>query len=150
MDECHHVSARSFEIVARQSKAKYVTGLSATVIRKDGHHPIIFMNCGPVRYMVDDKKQAVKRPFAHKVIVRKTNFRIPNPFDAERYSAIHEIYAALIDNEERNQMIVEDVLGAISNDRFPVILTERKEHLAKLKTGYRALGYEITEGKNQH
>ncbi|MGD2271646.1 MAG: DEAD/DEAH box helicase family protein, partial [Desulfobacterales bacterium] len=58
VDECHHISARSFEIVARQCKAKFVTGLSATVTRKDGHHPIIFMNCGPVRYKVDDKKQA--------------------------------------------------------------------------------------------
>lgn len=46
VDECHHISARSFEIVARQAKAKYVTGLSATVTRKDGHHPIVFMNCG--------------------------------------------------------------------------------------------------------
>jgi len=40
-----------------------VTGLSATVTRKDGHHPIIFMQCGPVRYRVDDRKQAAKRPF---------------------------------------------------------------------------------------
>ncbi len=54
VDECHHISARSFEIVARQTKAKYVTGLSATVVRKDGHHPIIFMNCGPVRHKVED------------------------------------------------------------------------------------------------
>ena len=46
VDECHHISARSFEIVARQTKAKYVTGLSATVIRKDGHHPIIFIKGG--------------------------------------------------------------------------------------------------------
>ena len=64
VDECHHISARSFEIVARQCKAKYVSGLSTTVTRKDGHHPIIFMNCGPVRYKVDDKKQAAQQdPF---------------------------------------------------------------------------------------
>ena len=43
VDECHHLSARSFELVARRSKAHYVAGLSATVTRKDGHHPIIFM-----------------------------------------------------------------------------------------------------------
>src|SRR3972149_7477449 len=48
VDECHHISAVSFEQVIRQSKARYVTGLSATVTRKDGHHPIIFMQCGPV------------------------------------------------------------------------------------------------------
>ena len=50
VDECHHLSAASFELVARRSKARYVTGLSATVARKDGHHPIIFMQCGPVRH----------------------------------------------------------------------------------------------------
>ena len=47
VDECHHLSAVSFELVARRSKARYVLGLSATVARKDGHHPIIFMQCGP-------------------------------------------------------------------------------------------------------
>ncbi len=42
-DECHHLSAVSFEAIAQQAKARFVLGLSATVTRKDGHHPIIFM-----------------------------------------------------------------------------------------------------------
>jgi superfamily II DNA or RNA helicase len=64
VDECHRLSAPSFEQVARRAKAKFVTGLSATVTRKDGHHPIIFMQCGPVRYRVDARKQAqVFSPF---------------------------------------------------------------------------------------
>ena len=50
VDECHHLSARSFEQVARRARARFVTGLSATVARKDGHHPILFMQCGPVRH----------------------------------------------------------------------------------------------------
>jgi hypothetical protein len=49
--------AASFELVARRAKARFVLGLSATVARKDGHHPIIFMQCGPVRYRVDAKQQ---------------------------------------------------------------------------------------------
>ena len=134
VDECHHISARSFEIVARQCKAKYVTGLSATVTRKDGHHPIIFMNCGPVRYKVDDKKQASERPFTHKVIVRETSFRMSALFKADQYNAIHEIYKALLESHERNQVIVSDVMNAIKNNRFPVILTERVEHLETLKS----------------
>ena len=134
VDECHHISARSFEIVARQCKAKYVTGLSATVTRKDGHHPIIFMNCGPVRYKVDDKKQAAARPFAHSVIVRETNFMMPVSFEADQYNAIHEIYKALTQSNARNQVIVSDVMNAIENNRFPVILTERVEHLEILKS----------------
>jgi superfamily II DNA or RNA helicase len=134
VDECHHISARSFEIVARQCKAKYVTGLSATVTRKDGHHPIIFMNCGPVRYKVDDKKQAAERPFVHKVVVRETNFKMPTSFEVDQYTAIHEIYKALLQSDERNQVIVTDVINAIKNNRFPVILTERVEHLETLKS----------------
>ena len=75
VDECHHLSARSFELVARRAKAKYVTGLSATVTRKDGHHPIIFMQCGPVRHRVGAQAEAKVRPFDHTVIVRPTSFR---------------------------------------------------------------------------
>ena len=133
VDECHHISARSFEIVARQSKSKFVTGLSATVLRKDGHHPIIFMNCGPIRHKVDDKKQAQQRPFAHKVIVRKTAFKADPTVETAGYSAIHEIYASLINDAKRNQMIVKDVMDAVSKKRFPVILTERKTHLEMLR-----------------
>ena len=72
VDECHHLSAQSFEQVVRRAKAKFVTGLSATVTRKDGHHPIIFMQCGPVRHRVDAKAQAAARPFEHTVHVRPT------------------------------------------------------------------------------
>ncbi len=132
VDECHHISARSFEIVARQSKAKYVAGLSATVVRKDGHHPIIFMNCGPIRFKSDDKKQAAIRPFKHTVIVRETGFKLPRTFESNGYSAIHEIYAALISDEMRNHLIIKDVLDSVASNRFPVILTERKEHLDNL------------------
>jgi len=67
VDECHHLSAVGFEAIARAAKAQYVLGLSATVTRKDGHHPIIYMQCGPVRYRVDARKQAASRPFDHKV-----------------------------------------------------------------------------------
>jgi hypothetical protein len=131
VDECHHITARSFEIVARQCKAKYVTGLSATVIRKDGHHPIIFMNCGPVRYKVDPRKQAASRPFTHKVITRKTSFVLPPSIDTDKKTVIHEIYSALVTNEERNSMILRDVLQTLQEKRFPLLLTERREHLDK-------------------
>jgi superfamily II DNA or RNA helicase len=132
VDECHHISARSFEIVARQSKAKYVSGLSATVMRKDGHHPIIFMNCGPIRYKVNDKAQAAKRPFTHRVITRATNFRLPHSFEVDRYTAIQEIYGFLEESANRNELIVSDIIGTVNAGRFPLILSERKNHLQKL------------------
>lgn len=129
VDECHHISARSFEIAARQTKAKFVTGLSATVMRKDGHHPIIFMNCGPIRHRVDHRHQASARPFDHRVITRITDFKLPRVLLAQESPSIQEVYSALTADEHRNTMIVQDVLGVLAHRRSPVVLTERREHL---------------------
>ena len=77
VDECHHLSAFSFEQVLRQAKAKYVLGLTATPMRKDGHHPIILMQCGPIRYRVNARDQAASRPFEHVVIPRSRTSDCP-------------------------------------------------------------------------
>lgn len=132
VDECHHISAWSFESVVRQSKAKYVTGLSATVTRKDGHHPIIFMQCGPVRYRVDDRKQAQSRSFNHKAIVRNTSFSFTQTFQENERLPIHNVYSALMNDEKRNAMIIKDVTRSIRENRSPVVLTERLQHLTYL------------------
>jgi superfamily II DNA or RNA helicase len=132
VDECHHISAVSFEQVVRQSKAKYFTGLSATIARKDGHQPIIFMQCGPVRYKVNDRDQAAKRPFDHKVIVRPTSFKLPFHLQNTAAQSIQEVYSYLENDNDRNQMIVEDVVAVIQANRFPVLLTERRDHLETL------------------
>jgi len=129
VDECHHISAASFEQVIRQAKARFVTGLSATVTRQDGHHPIIFMQCGPVRYRVDDRQQAAARSFTHKVIARRTKFVLPSRADNTPEPGIQEIYAMLAADLHRNQMIVDDVVEAVHAGRSPVLLTERREHL---------------------
>ena len=129
VDECHHISAVRFEQVVRQSTARYLTGLSATVARKDGHHPIIFMQCGPVRYQVDDRKQAEKRPFDHKVIIRPTNFRLPTHLQNEASQSIQEVYSLLAQDDERNRIIIDDVISAVDVGRSPVLLTERRDHL---------------------
>ncbi|MCJ7624942.1 MAG: DEAD/DEAH box helicase, partial [Anaerolineaceae bacterium] len=130
VDECHHISAVSFEQVIRQSKARYVTGLSATVTRKDGHHPIIFMQAGPIRFKVSDRKQAEARPFAHKVIVRHTDFHLPEHMKMEEHPPhISEVYALLAADEQRNRLIIDDVVNAVKAGRSPVLLSERREHL---------------------
>lgn len=129
VDECHHISAASFEQVIRQAKARFIIGLSATVTRQDGHHPIIFMQCGPIRYRVDDRQQAAARTFTHKVIVRRTDFVLPNRLENTPEPGIQEVYALLAADFQRNQMIVEDILDAVHAGRSPVLLTERREHL---------------------
>lgn len=140
VDECHHLSARSFEMVARRAKAKYVLGLSATVARKDGHHPIIFMQCGPVRHRVDARQQAAERPFSHEVLVRPTGFRPPAGMEADPRKAFQQLCDALYQDHARNQLIASEVLAAIRSGRSPLVLTERTEHIALLE---KLLGEEI-------
>ena len=132
VDECHHLSAASFEQVVRQAKAKFVTGLSATVARKDGHHPIIFMQCGPVRHRVDAKRQAAARPFEHTVHVRPTSFRPTGISADDRRVQFQELYSELIADNDRNQLICDEVLQAVGEGRSPLVLTERNEHLDSL------------------
>lgn len=132
VDECHHLSAHSFELVARQAKAKFVTGLSATVTRKDGHHPIIFMQCGPVRHRVNAKEQAAARPFEHTVIVRPTDFLPLRAANPDVRMQFHELYDELIADEDRNRLICQEVIQAVRDGRSPIVLTERNDHLDSL------------------
>lgn len=133
VDECHHLSAHSFEQVARRAKARFVTGLSATVTRKDGHHPIIFMQCGPVRHSVSAKEQAVMHPFDHAVHVRPTGFWPLREADPDPRSQFQDLYGELAMDDARNNLICEDVMQAVREGRSPIVLTERREHLDRLE-----------------
>ncbi len=129
VDECHHLPAHSFEQVVRRAKARFVTGLSATVNRKDGHHPIVFMQCGPVRHKVDAKAQAAARPFTHAVHVRPTGFRPSGAMAEDMRIQFQELYSELLADRARNQLICDEVLEAVHEGRSPLVLTERNEHL---------------------
>lgn len=126
VDECHHISAFTFEQVMKQVKAKYVVGLTATSTRKDGHHPIIYMQCGPARFSMSARTMTETTPFEHKVTPRHTEFRIPTEhIDI----TIHDVYSALIADRARNEMIAADLIRAVEAGRSPLLLTGRTEHL---------------------
>lgn len=128
VDECHHISAVSFERVMMEANARYITGLTATPYRRDGHQPIITMQCGPIRYR-GKIQQTAEPPFKQKLITRTTNFSCA----WSEEDTINSIWPLLINDEERNQMICDDVIENLKEKRSPIILTERKEHLEILK-----------------
>lgn len=129
VDECHHVSAFSFEQVLRRAGATYVLGLTATPIRQDGRHPIIQMQCGPIRHRVDERAEALRHRFTHNLILRETSLAV----DSSREKAIYEIYTELVNDRARNSLIASDVLTAIQEGRTPLVLSERKLHLELLR-----------------
>ena len=130
-DECHHAPAFNYENILKTTNAKYVYGLTATPTRKDGHHPILFMHCGPIRYRDNAKKQAENRPFDHYIIPRFTSLRVPLDSD-EKDVSIQELYSEIVDNEFRNQQIVEDVLNSYKRGRNCIILSLRTAHVELL------------------
>ena len=130
-DECHHASAFTYEQILKTTPAKYVYGLTATPARKDGHHPILFMQCGPIRYRDNPKKQAESRPFDHYIIPRFTPLRIPLGIDPNDLT-IQALYTEIMENDFRDQLIIEDVLKNHHQGRNCLVLTLRTAHVENL------------------
>ncbi len=122
IDECHHLSAISFESIMKSAKARYILGLTATPVRKDGKHPIIFMQCGPIRYQAGRNE---KLSVIQKVHPRFLSTAINLPETA----GIQDVFKKLVHDPERNALIVEDVLAAYAEGRKIIVLTGRTEHL---------------------
>ena len=135
VDECHHVSAFSFEKVLKHCNARYVYGLTATPIRKDGHHPIIFMECGPIRYMADAKAQISRQSFDRLLVPRFTNFSLLT----DDKSSFAQICQELASDDMRNKLIVQDVVNALKEGRSPIVLTGLTAHVNKLAETLRPL-----------
>jgi superfamily II DNA or RNA helicase len=129
VDECHHLPAVSFERVLREVRARYVTGLTATPYRRDGHGAIIHMLCGPVRFSLDASQKHEQQRFELRLVRRETSFR---PANDEGATSIQRLYAALAGDEVRNAAIIADVVAAVRGGRSPIVLTERRDHLEAL------------------
>ncbi|RJG02125.1 TOTE conflict system archaeo-eukaryotic primase domain-containing protein [Noviherbaspirillum sedimenti] len=126
VDECHHVGAVSFDAILKRTKAKYVLGLTATPIRRDGQQPIIFMQCGPIRYTAAKPAGA---PHDLEVLPRSRFTRIDLPTEA----GIQDVFRHLANDQARTDAIGAEVKGAYAQGRKVLVLTERTEHLDAIR-----------------
>ena len=125
VDECHHVGAVSFDAILKRVKAKYVLGLTATPIRRDGQQPIIFMRCGPIRYTAAKPAGA---PHDLEVMPCSHHSRIDLPQEA----GIQEVFRHLANDPDRTAAIAAAIGRAVSEGRKVLVLTERTAHLEAL------------------
>ena len=126
VDECHHVSAPRFEMVLNEVRAKYVLGLTATPERQDGHQKIIFMAAGPIRHKV---KNTSENKFDQQVIVHQLYDTPPTQLiQSEDRPKISDAYRWIMENNERTQLIIDDVFTCVQQSKHPIVLTERREH----------------------
>lgn len=128
VDECHHVSAVNFERILKYANASYVYGLTATAIRKDGHQPIIFMQCGPIRYSADAKVQMTSQTFTHLLVPRFTAYRELTD-DKSTYARMIQ---KMVKDENRNNLIIDDVRKTLTEGRSPIVLTNLTTHVETL------------------
>jgi superfamily II DNA or RNA helicase len=128
VDECHHVPAFTAERVLRELPSRTLTGLTATPHRRDGHHPIINMQCGPVRHTITATAQV-------ETATRRVLLAKEPPFDLTALPpdpGIHEVLGAVAADRDRTRQIATDALDQLRQGRFPLVLTERREHLHAL------------------
>ena len=122
VDKCHHIGAVSFNAILKQTKAKYVVGLTATPFRRDGQEPIIFMQCGPIRHTAAKSAGA---PDDLEVLPRSGVARIDLPSQA----GIQDMFRHLANDQERTDAIAAEIEGSCAQGRKVLVLTERTEHL---------------------
>jgi superfamily II DNA or RNA helicase len=127
IDECHHIPAVSFEAILKRLPARYVLGLSATPYRKDGLEKIMFLQCGPVRHEIDPSQVS---SLAKEVTIHETSMVFPE--ELGRQPPYHVLIHHLISNESRNRLIATKVSTALREDRFPLLVSDRKDHLEAL------------------
>ncbi len=126
IDECHHVGAVSFDAILKRVKAKYVLGLTATPIRRDGQQPIIFMQCGPIRHKASNSASA---PHDLEVIPQMLHKRIDLPQEV----GIQEVFQHIAVDINRTAAIAAQIENSFSQGRKVLVLTERTEHLDAIK-----------------
>ncbi|MFT3821858.1 MAG: DEAD/DEAH box helicase family protein [Rubrivivax sp.] len=126
VDECHHLSAVSFEAILKRMKARYVLGLTATPVRRDGQHPVIFMQCGPLRF------SAPKSQTMPSTLEVQPRF-LDAPIDAAADAPIQQIFNALASDAHRTAVIADQVVDACENGAKVLVLTERTEHVADVE-----------------
>jgi superfamily II DNA or RNA helicase len=122
IDECHHIGATSFDAILRKVRARYVLGLTATPIRRDGQHPVIFMQCGPIRHVVS--QSSVK----HQKLEVIAKYR-DRPIQIIPGEAIQNVFKRLTEDDERTAHIVAEIMEAYKKGRKVLVLTERTDHL---------------------
>lgn len=126
VDECHHLSAFSFEAILKAAAAKYVVGLTATPIRRDGQHPIIFMQCGPIRHTASRPETAP----SDLVVAPQW---LSKPIVVSEGAGIQDVFLQLCSDTERTARIVAEVGDAFDQGRKLRVLTERTEHVSAIE-----------------
>ena len=126
-DEVHHLGAYTYEKVAKCIQSKYLFGFTATPKRSDKNEKIIFKTIGDIRYRYKDNNNTNINKKLNPIF---TNFSFTATEEKLSYS---EMINTLLCNEERNNLITDNINKAINDNKNILVLTDRIEHINILK-----------------
>lgn len=127
VDECHRTPSRTFTEAVNAFDCKYTLGLSATPFRRDGLTDLIKYSLGEIVYKISrDNLQKTGDILKADIIRRETNF---DTF-LNASSDYPQVLSELTRDEDRNNLIVEDVVMEARNEKgICLVLTDRKKHV---------------------
>lgn len=129
VDEVHRFAAPVFQTALWQIPARYRIGLTATPDRQDGLSKVFRYHIGPVltktscKNLTPDVYQVPTR-----VMVNPKNYVSKKAGK----SYLGTLVTLLVKNQQRNDIIVKNILSALGKGRKILVLSQRVEHLEDL------------------
>ena len=147
IDESHKVSADTFLKVINNCPAKYRVGVTGTVERKDGMHLLSYDVLGPCLMSIQENTLK-HRITSFDYIIVNTNIQeeLPtvkmwNGRGRETKVSITEAITKLTENEQRNMIILSNIVDNINDGYFPLTISDRVEHARSLYAHLTELGF---------
>lgn len=124
VDECHHTACSTFLEIIAQLNPGYLYGLTATPYRRDKLENIMFQSIGPTTATITLEEVSEHGGIIKPIIKYKT-------IHSKRITT-NNIQTILkdnvVNNTERNRIIVSDVLEEAINNNFCIVISDRREH----------------------
>lgn len=131
IDETHHICSKVFSRALLNVNTKYTLGLSATPERKDGLSHVLYKFIGDICFSVERKQQ---KCVTIKKLVCKVSHLFPDGLPMNVFDKVSsvEIISKLVEYEERNELLKNECIKLVSDNRNVMILSERRNHCIKL------------------
>ena len=136
LDECHHCPATTFLGIMNLSPSFYRFGFTATKERKDGLHFLMHDTIGPTVVSVNDSDlEAAGR--SQSVSVREVKTTFYTHHTADQWN---ELLSAITTDDDRNGLIVQNIVQSWNDGHFPLVLSDRVGHCRLLQARLQAHG----------
>ncbi|WP_210498903.1 DEAD/DEAH box helicase [Vibrio crassostreae] len=138
IDEAHKAGAKTYLELLETIHPKYILAVTATPYRADGKETQVFMQTGGIKYVAKEAEDANHSKYLFK---KDTDSRLPLTLtNGDDDLHIADVYAHLMNDEKRNELIISDIQIAVKARRHPIVLTQRKEHARALVAMLNDLG----------